>query len=175
MIAVPETTPSVSEFYARRARMGYPASMPVVVLRANPEREPEPVDDETEPTPSRPVRTAESIFSGSDKKRKKARNAVWDAIMTLECVDGSIMELKPGQRVKPVLKLVSEATGIPVDDMCSRSQLDAVTLARNYAMWKLNKHAHVSLKEIGRQMNRDHSTVLHAVRRIDVMLREARP
>jgi chromosomal replication initiator protein len=37
-------------------------------------------------------------------------------------------------------------------------------------MWLLRKHTAMSLPEIGRFMNRDHSSVLHGIRRVETLV-----
>jgi chromosomal replication initiator protein len=61
--------------------------------------------------------------------------------------------------------------GVTVDAVDSNSRDRTVTLARSVAMFLIRKHTRMSLPEIGRALgNKQHSTVLMAVRRIQTAL-----
>lgn len=53
---------------------------------------------------------------------------------------------------------------VSVDDLQSRSRKRAVTFPRQVAMYLTRKYTDQSLADIGQLYNRDHSTVLHAIR-----------
>ena len=52
------------------------------------------------------------------------------------------------------------------------SRLKNVTLARQMAMYLIREMVDISLQDIGREFNRDHSTVLHAVNRMESVLKD---
>lgn len=52
----------------------------------------------------------------------------------------------------------------PVDDLLSKSRKRAVTFPRQVAMYLARKLTGEGLNDIGRTFNRDHSTVVHAIR-----------
>jgi len=62
--------------------------------------------------------------------------------------------------------LVSDFYGVPVERMHARTQLTTPTRARHVAMYLVRSYCRMSYPEIGRLFGRDHSTVLHAVRRV---------
>lgn len=61
---------------------------------------------------------------------------------------------------------VGDETGITTAEMRGKSREKHITVARHYAMWRA-RDAGFSYPEIGRFFNRDHSTVMHAIRRLE--------
>jgi chromosomal replication initiator protein len=53
------------------------------------------------------------------------------------------------------------------DDLLSPSRAPDVTRARHLAMYLTRQLTGLSLADIARSFQRDHSTVLHAIRRVD--------
>lgn len=72
----------------------------------------------------------------------------------------------PGQRFRAVLTEVSEATGISISRILGRSRVRPVVEARQLVCHVLYRHG-MSYPQIGRLINRDHTTVLHAVRAVE--------
>ncbi len=60
--------------------------------------------------------------------------------------------------------LVSAQFKVSVKDLQSKSRKKIITFPRQIAMYLARKHTEESLAEIGRTFNRDHSTVLHAIK-----------
>lgn len=78
---------------------------------------------------------------------------------------------KPPQRSAQIEELAAAYFGTTVEDIRSSSRERTVTQARAFAMYLLRKHTRMSFPEIGRQMgNKQHSTVLMAVRRVQELL-----
>ncbi|MBB4200610.1 hypothetical protein GGD83_004439 [Rhodoblastus sphagnicola] len=67
----------------------------------------------------------------------------------------------------PILKLVSERTGVSIKEILGDEKPAAIAAARQEAMWAVKKITNWSLPRIGRRFNRDHTTVLHAIRRVE--------
>lgn len=55
---------------------------------------------------------------------------------------------------------------VSVDDLCSRSRKRTIAFPRQMAMYLTRKFTNQSLADIGNIYNRDHSTVLHAIKTI---------
>jgi chromosomal replication initiator protein len=55
---------------------------------------------------------------------------------------------------------------VSVDDLCSRSRKRTIAFPRQMAMYLTRKFTNQSLADIGTIYNRDHSTVLHAIKTI---------
>lgn len=60
--------------------------------------------------------------------------------------------------------LVSAQFKVSVKDLQSKSRKKIITFPRQIAMYLARKHTEESLAAIGRTFNRDHSTVLHAIK-----------
>ena len=75
-------------------------------------------------------------------------------------------EVKP---MREIIETVAAHYGVNVDDLCSASRKHRFSMPRMIGMWLLRKNNPTrSLPLIGRQFGgKDHTTVLHAVRKID--------
>lgn len=62
--------------------------------------------------------------------------------------------------------LIGRQFRISVEELCSRSRKRAVTFPRQLAMYLTRKYTDKSLADIGSMYNRDHSTVLYAIKTI---------
>ena len=69
-----------------------------------------------------------------------------------------------------LLEDVAEFHGIKENWILSRRNEAEVMAARHAFMWIAYREVDVSLTDIGRLCRRDHTTVLHAVRKIDALL-----
>lgn len=95
-----------------------------------------------------------------------------DAI-TVESVEHIIRDLMKGQepkriKIEDILRLVSKHYSVSRNDLLSQRRQRSIVLPRQVAMYLAKQLTSRSLPEIGRRIgNRDHTTVLHAVRKID--------
>lgn len=69
--------------------------------------------------------------------------------------------------IQQVLVAVATAFGIPPLRLRGRQRTQEVVLARHVAMYLCRELTGRTLKEIGREFRRDHSTVTHGIRRIE--------
>jgi chromosomal replication initiator protein len=69
----------------------------------------------------------------------------------------------PARSVHEILDLVSRAYGTPLEELRGRSRRRRIVRPRQIAMYLCRRYTDASLKEIGRALSRDHSSVLHAV------------
>ena len=75
--------------------------------------------------------------------------------------------LQPDQAsLEAIQKAAAEAFGLSHDRLLARDRSPKVALARQIAMYLARELTDVSLPEIGRGFSRDHSTVVHAHKRI---------
>jgi chromosomal replication initiator protein len=65
-----------------------------------------------------------------------------------------------------ILLAVARYYGVNADDLKSKSRHKQIVEPRQMAMYLLREDAHLSTPEIGRLLNRDHTTVLHGVKQI---------
>ena len=83
------------------------------------------------------------------------------------------LRAKPARQIpiKEIQAAVAEHYRVLVSDMIAFRRTADVVLPRHVAMYLAKKLTHRSLPEIGRLFGmRDHTTVLHAVRKIDALL-----
>ena len=100
---------------------------------------------------------------------------------TAEAVDGApvpgasehLAQAEPGAINVPVIQeLVTSHYGLSNGDMISRERERRVARPRQVAMFLAKRWTALSLIDIGRHFNRDHSTVLHACRNIAALIEE---
>jgi chromosomal replication initiator protein len=73
--------------------------------------------------------------------------------------------------VEKILLHVSKKYGVSVEDIKSKKKTDSIAGARQVAMYVIRKMTDLSLKEIGRLLNRDHSTVISSINKIELNIR----
>jgi|GEM_PF-2228651 len=72
---------------------------------------------------------------------------------------------------RDIMGFVSWHTGIPLDDILQSSRAVPLTIARFKAAYLLKRERKPSLPQIGRMLGgRDHTTVLHGIRRAEEMI-----
>jgi len=69
-----------------------------------------------------------------------------------------------------ILRECAREHGCTVQEILSPTRFSNVIKARRKAMWRLHKRGTMSLTQIGRYLNKDHSTVLHALRKYEKSL-----
>jgi len=74
-----------------------------------------------------------------------------------------------GRRISQrIIELTAEASGVLVKDMLGPRQFAPLVRARWTAAWLIKKHcAHITDSAIGRILKRDHSTILHALAKVN--------
>jgi chromosomal replication initiator protein len=65
-------------------------------------------------------------------------------------------------------------SGLSIDDLCGQSRSRALVTARQIAMYLCRELTDLSLPKIGQQFGRDHTTVMHAERKIRQQMAERR-
>jgi chromosomal replication initiator protein len=79
-------------------------------------------------------------------------------------VIGSVVGVEELLSAEMICELVSSQFKVSVKEMKSRSRKRAVSFPRQVAMYMARKYTDDSLADIGKVLNRDHSTVLHAIK-----------
>jgi chromosomal replication initiator protein len=69
-----------------------------------------------------------------------------------------------------IAELVSGQFKVSLEDLRSRSRKRAIAFPRQVAMYLARKYTEESLVDIGRAFNRDHSTVLHAIKAVSTQV-----
>lgn len=67
---------------------------------------------------------------------------------------------------------VATKHGFTVNEMVSHRRARPLVIARHEAMWRCFKETPCSLPQIGRLFDRDHTTVLHAIRKHEQRMHE---
>lgn len=73
--------------------------------------------------------------------------------------------LTPRERLGDIMRRVAADHGISTEDLRGVSREKKVVLARNEFCWQARRTGRYSLPTIGTAVRRDHSTVLHAIRK----------
>ena len=73
-----------------------------------------------------------------------------------------------GRGVTPeaILTAVARYFGVSVDELTGKSRRKQIVVPRQTAMYLLREDAHLSTPEVGRLLNRDHTTVLHGIKQV---------
>lgn len=81
--------------------------------------------------------------------------------------DDSLLQ-RPSSSPDRILKAICQHFEVTVADLCSPRRPQALSFARQAAMYLLRERTELSLSEIGGQLGgRDHTTILHGIRKID--------
>jgi chromosomal replication initiator protein len=71
-----------------------------------------------------------------------------------------------GATPNAILQAVGRFYGIKIDDLKGKSRHKQVVAPRHIAMYLLREDGHLSTPEVGRLLNRDHTTVLHGIKQV---------
>lgn len=69
-----------------------------------------------------------------------------------------------------IIELISQKTGVSITKMKGRQRYSDYVLARHTAMFFINKSCFESLLATGKIFNRDHTSVIHAIRNVRNMI-----
>ncbi|MCS7276695.1 MAG: chromosomal replication initiator protein DnaA [Dehalococcoidia bacterium] len=95
----------------------------------------------------------------------------------LEVVDKALAALSRSNPIQPpspetVIRTVAQFFNVPPNALAGKGRSKLLADARHIAMYLLREQCQLSLKDIGRLFgNRDHSTVIHALSKIESLLR----
>ncbi len=65
-----------------------------------------------------------------------------------------------------ILTAVARYFGVKTDDLKGKARNKQIVVPRHLAMYLLREDAHLSTPEVGRLLNRDHTTVLHGMKQV---------
>ncbi|MFM7718603.1 MAG: chromosomal replication initiator protein DnaA [Actinomycetota bacterium] len=99
--------------------------------------------------------------------------------MSLELAEHALEDLLP-QTVSeiPAATILEEAAryfGVGLEDLSGKSRARPIATARHVAMYLVRENTGMSLIKIGELFDRDHSTALHGINKIDASMREREP
>jgi chromosomal replication initiator protein len=93
--------------------------------------------------------------------------------MTRDVLKDILVERNRELSIEEILKRVSSHFNIKISDMKSSKRLKAVVLPRQIAMYLSRQLTSSSYPEIGERFGgKDHSTIIHAIRKIDKLMEE---
>ena len=109
-------------------------------------------------------------------KRLNAICSLSGAPITKEKIDEVISLIDPGNvptsvMVERILSAVSRKYGISVEDIKSKKKTDTIANARHISIYIIRHETGLSLKEIGKIFNRDHTTILASVQKVEINLK----
>jgi chromosomal replication initiator protein len=74
-------------------------------------------------------------------------------------------------RINDILATVAEYYNISLRDLLGRSRLIELARPRQVAMYLATLHTRKSHSQIAREFSKDHTTVIHALRRIEELIK----
>ena len=92
--------------------------------------------------------------------------------ITLDLCRRAIADIVSGVEPAPVtvdriFKVVAENYGVSVEDIKGQKRNAAIAMARHVSIYLIRQNTNMSLEDIGRKFERDHSTVISSLRRIE--------
>lgn len=78
---------------------------------------------------------------------------------------------KSVSRTRVIAMEVAASFGVTVDDIVSDSRRNVVIKARQIAVWRMRNELGLTLNQIGNFVNKDHTTIIHACRRVEDMIK----
>lgn len=91
--------------------------------------------------------------------------------MAREILKDILPDRSRNMTVESIQKLVADHYDLKISDLKSARRLKVLTVPRQIAMWLCRKHVKSSFPELGMKFGgKDHSTVVHAVQKIDRLL-----
>lgn len=78
------------------------------------------------------------------------------------------------KQVYGIIRSVSDHFDVPRGELLGTRRTKSVAVARQALMWAIRQKTFLSLEEIGSYLNRDHSTVLHGIRRTQERIDEGK-
>src|SRR5438552_1033089 len=108
--------------------------------------------------------------------RMIAFSAMTDREMTVDLAQEVLADLWGGEEtiipIELIQRKVSEFFRIRLSDLKARDRTKAVAFARQIAMYLARQLTHSSLADVGRAFGKDHTTVMHAVDKVQSLLHD---
>ena len=109
-------------------------------------------------------------------KKLYAIHSFTSSEITKEAIDNIIAIVDPGNipndaMVEKILLSISKKYGVSVDDIKSKKKTDNIANARHISVYIIRKLTDLSLKEIGKILGRDHSTIISSVNKVELNMR----
>ena len=107
-------------------------------------------------------------------KKLQAYSMIYDNI-TLSVAENAIRDIKRDDEPEPItfkkiIEGVSNVYNVSVDDIYSQRQDAEISHARQVAMYVIRKITGASLKNIGKEFDKDYSTVIYSCNKIEKLI-----
>ncbi len=99
-----------------------------------------------------------------------ARRALDSAPADEARVSPAEVDAADAARVRAIQEAICTVCGVSREDLLSPKRSSRVSHARQLAMYLAREETSISLAQIAREFNRDHTTVLHAIRTVAARL-----
>lgn len=102
----------------------------------------------------------------------RAKSRLMGGQVDMDMIRQVVAEVVGGDKVLTIAMisdLIASQFKVSLGDMKSKSRKRSLTFPRQVAMFLCRKYTDDSLAEIGRAFNRDHSTVLHSIKKVNTM------
>ena len=109
-------------------------------------------------------------------KKIEALKRVYGVMPTFEQIQDIVKDITSDSQpvsviVEKIFSTVSETYGVSLEDIKSSGRAQNISQARNVCMYVMKKVIpNITLKEIGVHFKKDHSTVLHSVKRVETSI-----
>jgi len=150
---------------ARKIRLGLIPSAKVVPF---PEKTITTVVEQEQPELAEVATATEIDGLRTRVAQLKARVSELTQKLQMSALSWPTMQYHP---VKPIVAAVAKYYDVSVSDILSKSRYPELTRARHIAMYLARKLTLKSTPDIGRILNRDHSSVWHGIRRVETRLK----
>ena len=105
-------------------------------------------------------------------KKIHAISSLASVPITLDMCRRAIADIVSGVEPSPVtvdriFKVVAENYGVAVDDIKSQKRNANIAMARHMCIYLVRQNTNLSLEDIGKKFDRDHSTIISSIRRIE--------
>ena len=142
------------DFEMRKRLFGEKASLHQVLL-------PEPVADLLASQIKADVRQIESCIQSLILKARVLNQRIsldmaWEVL-------SQYAAKQPAADIEGIIRSVCQAFGLSVEQLSSKSHKQEYVVARNAVFYLARKHTELTLKEIGRRLNRTHATVIKGI------------
>ena len=112
-------------------------------------------------------------------KKMYAVHSLTSSEITKDTIDQIISIVDPGNipndaMVLRILTAVSKKYGVSVEDIKSKKKTDSIANARHTSIYIIRKLTDLSLKEIGKIFERDHSTIISSINKIEINIKTIR-
>jgi len=108
-------------------------------------------------------------------KKIEALRKVYGVMPTFEQVQDIVKDVTSDSLpvsvvINNIFSAVSNTYGVSIDDIKSANRSSNISQARNICMYVIKTVTGITLKEVGTFFGKDHSTVLHSIKRIESAL-----